>query len=990
MKKRKVAKLTKFAATVAAVGLLACIDGRTVRAAESCPVDETAVNGQFLPETEPMTLDNSIGGDNLMADPIEMEETVDDMTGEDTSEAASTQVEDEMPDEASAFADQTNDQEQNDSDMTAHDSDDLLQNEEKEQERQEFFEDSQETESREDIDNCPDEVQMSQDIENQGGKDIEDNAEKRIDDNAVEELENCEASDDACAAQSDDTPNENKNLTPQDYGAKGDGISDDTEAFNNAINAVPDGGTLYVPAGSYRIDACQSIRLRSNMTLKMDPDTKLMAIPNGARGYDIIKLTDLSNIWIYGGQLWGERYNHTGNEGEWGHGIGIYDSSYINIKGVKIYYCWGDGIYLGTQHESDPNAGCSNISIEDCVLSDNRRNNLSIVTGDNVSITNSEFCNANGTDPQVGIDIETNDENAVNEHILIDNCIFSGNQKGSIYIIAPGGGISANDVTIKNSSLDGDFVNLGGTNVVLDHSTVRGETDCQRGIILKNHSSLNDLGDASDVLLVDYSAENKIVAHPFKQDQNNELSVWYAENANSPSGYSFYLQRTTVGTHDAGVYFDLSSLSGGKLGKLIAGRTYQFRYSVRGFGRWGYSSNQTGWYPVLPQQDRYTTGIVTYVAGDADNGQIRFYATGFDSGMWLELSDFQIMDLYHSGLYQQDDGTWAYCENGYIQHDYTDWLNSQNSGWIWDGSDYKYRDIDGSYGASEWKNISSEFYYFDANGNMQTGWLYDAGNWYYLETSGRMDKNKWIDGVYYVKDNGQMARNEWVDHNQYYVDSSGKWDSSKHRVQAGWRKDTGGWWYEEEDQSYPKNQWKLISGNWYFFNGTGYMMTGWLSSNEQWYYLANSGEMLTAQWIDGVYYVKASGEMARNEWVDQDQYYVDENGKWDPKRGKTQGGWKSDTKGKWYQNSDGTYPVNEWKMIDGKWFYFDEHGYMKTGWIYVDGQWYFLNSEGIMCTNQWIDNTYYVKNSGEMARNEWVDQNRYYVDENGEWVRNYA
>lgn len=186
------------------------------------------------------------------------------------------------------------------------------------------------------------------------------------------------------------------------------------------------------------------------------------------------------------------------------------------------------------------------------------------------------------------------------------------------------------------------------------------------------------------------------------------------------------------------------------------------------------------------------------------------------------------------------------------------------------------------------------------------------------------------------------------------------------------------------------NQWKLISGNWYFFNGTGYMMTGWLSSNEQWYYLANSGEMLTAQWIDGGYYVKVSGEMARNEWVDQDQYYVDENGKWDPERGKTQGGWKSDTKGKWYQNSNGTYPVNEWKKIDGKWFYFDEHGYMKTGWIYIDGQWYFLNSEGIMCTNQWIDNTYYVKNSGEMARNEWVDQNRYYVDGNGEWVRNYT
>lgn len=44
--------------------------------------------------------------------------------------------------------------------------------------------------------------------------------------------------------------------------------------------------------------------------------------------------------------------------------------------------------------------------------------------------------------------------------------------------------------------------------------------------------------------------------------------------------------------------------------------------------------------------------------------------------------------------------------------------------------------------------------------------------------------------------------------------------------------------------------------------------------------------------------------------------------------------WKQDTTGWWWQNDDGTYPINSWKWIDGnsdgisECYYFDQNGYM--------------------------------------------------------------
>lgn len=66
-------------------------------------------------------------------------------------------------------------------------------------------------------------------------------------------------------------------------------------------------------------------------------------------------------------------------------------------------------------------------------------------------------------------------------------------------------------------------------------------------------------------------------------------------------------------------------------------------------------------------------------------------------------------------------------------------------------------------------------------------------------------------------------------------------------------------------------------------------------------------------------------------------------------------GWQSDTNGWWWQNDDGSYPVNTWQWIDGNQdgvaesYYFGPDGYMLSNTITPDG--YQVNADGA-----WIEN----------------------------------
>ena len=165
------------------------------------------------------------------------------------------------------------------------------------------------------------------------------------------------------------------------------------------------------------------------------------------------------------------------------------------------------------------------------------------------------------------------------------------------------------------------------------------------------------------------------------------------------------------------------------------------------------------------------------------------------------------------------------------------------------------------------------------------------------------------------------------------------------KVDGVWKKDSTGWWYQNANGSYPKNQWKLINKKWYYFDARGYMQTGWQKINSKWYYLNTSGEMQT--------------------------------------------GWQKINSKWYYLNTSGKMQTG-WQKINSKWYYLNTSGKMQTGWQKINSKWYYLKPSGEMQTG-WlrIGNTwYYLKSDGAMASNEWVENGKYYVDSNGHWKQN--
>lgn len=99
-----------------------------------------------------------------------------------------------------------------------------------------------------------------------------------------------------------------------------------------------------------------------------------------------------------------------------------------------------------------------------------------------------------------------------------------------------------------------------------------------------------------------------------------------------------------------------------------------------------------------------------------------------------------------------------------------------------------------------------------------------------------------------------------------------------------------------------------------------------------------------------------------------------------------------------YQNYDGSYVKNCWKLIKNLWYHFDANGIMQTGFLTLNGKTYYLQSSGAMKTGwQKISNTwYYFESSGAMVSNgwRWINSKCYYFDKNGKmaadtWIGEY-
>lgn len=227
-----------------------------------------------------------------------------------------------------------------------------------------------------------------------------------------------------------------KVLDVRDFGARGDGIGDDTEAFQKAIDALPaDGGTVAVPPGRYRIDALRSIRPRSRTHLRLADGAELHAIPNAAERAYVINILGVRDVEISGGAIVGERDAHRGSTGEWGHGIMVRGSQRVTVRDIRISRCWGDGISIGAidARKGAPVVPSEDVLIARVVSTGNRRQGLTVGRSRRVRVYDGEFSHTGGTAPAAGIDVEPDAGHGASD-VVIERCRVHDNRGPGIQV----------------------------------------------------------------------------------------------------------------------------------------------------------------------------------------------------------------------------------------------------------------------------------------------------------------------------------------------------------------------------------------------------------------------------------------------------------------------------------------------------------------------------------------------------------------------------
>lgn len=257
------------------------------------------------------------------------------------------------------------------------------------------------------------------------------------------------------------------------YGATPNDDTDDTTTIQAAIDATPSGGTLYIPSGTYKINPIfyvgyYGLHLKSDMTLWMDDDAVLEALPTSHDRYGVLSLLTIENVKVTGGTIKGERNGHSGSIGENGHVIYMSSVKNIEIQNLTVRDGWGDGIYITEWRKDDDPARPYDkltIGIKICnVLADNnRRQGLSVTAADDVLVENSRFTNSNGACVCSGIDLEPNRDlgsdpptytNFFVSNVTVRDCEITGNHWHGINVYR-----ANNSNTIEHNIIKGNYRN---------------------------------------------------------------------------------------------------------------------------------------------------------------------------------------------------------------------------------------------------------------------------------------------------------------------------------------------------------------------------------------------------------------------------------------------------------------------------------------------------------------------------------------------------
>ncbi|WP_170830736.1 glycosyl hydrolase family 28-related protein [Pseudobutyrivibrio sp. ACV-2] len=212
-------------------------------------------------------------------------------------------------------------------------------------------------------------------------------------------------------AESGPKPERKVTASVRDFGAVGDGITDDTDAIQQAIYSCPN-GELYFPTGTYVIS--NVIRIPSNIHIAGDSSNSIIIAKEGTkRGATMLKIYNASNVKL--------------------ENICISGNSSVNYENMDTI----GGIHLLDLSTSN------NITISNCYFIDNIYAAIRDVNTNNVIVENCSFLNVDCGFITLG---------KYNTHdIIVRNCVFDGHRASEpVSLFADG---SHDNVLIENNHM---------------------------------------------------------------------------------------------------------------------------------------------------------------------------------------------------------------------------------------------------------------------------------------------------------------------------------------------------------------------------------------------------------------------------------------------------------------------------------------------------------------------------------------------------------
>ncbi|QNM83813.1 right-handed parallel beta-helix repeat-containing protein [Sphingomonas sabuli] len=286
-----------------------------------------------------------------------------------------------------------------------------------------------------------------------------------------------------------------RSLSVRDYGARGDGVSDDRPAIQAAIDAAAKagGGTVYFPAGTYIAsrtgETAVAITLKSGVTLQGAGVRSVLKLRDGDGGH-LVNATRERNCGVRDMVLDGNRLRQPSSghgfrsggvagltltnliiRNAFHYGIGLEGGTNrdVLIKSVTVEDCGGDGIDIKNKNSDDTAVTITDVTVRRWGLNQSRDTQAAIDCRGPVRLTNIRVSEP-GSEDAAGIRMRQGEVNQINglgaHNSQVDGFDVRMGQGGRARI---GVHVAARSVSFSNGTVSG-----GMRGVMVQDSGFRG------------------------------------------------------------------------------------------------------------------------------------------------------------------------------------------------------------------------------------------------------------------------------------------------------------------------------------------------------------------------------------------------------------------------------------------------------------------------------------------------------------------------------------